>query len=45
MKSQYLVSCELLRENIKDDSIYPFTLDAVKNLDELEFHENVTFLV
>ncbi len=45
MKSQYVVSCELLKENIKQLDKYPFNLSAVKNLSELEFHENVTFLV
>ncbi len=45
MKSQYLVSCELLREKIEDVNQYPFHLNAIQHLNELEFHENVTFLV
>lgn len=45
MKSQYVVSCELLRDKIEDMNKYPFNLDVVKNMNELEFHENVTFIV
>jgi predicted ATPase len=36
---------ELLREKVPDWTAYPFTIPAVKGLERLEFHPEVTFLV
>ena len=33
------------REKVEDFSIYPFNIEIIKNLEELEFTSNVTFLV
>lgn len=40
----YLRSIELIRDGLDFDA-YPFHLPAVRNLDRLEFHPKVTFLV
>jgi predicted ATPase len=45
LKSQYLISFEILREKIENEKIYPFNLPIVKNLREVEFHEKVTFFI
>lgn len=41
----YLRQIELLREKINDFNNYPFSLPAVKYLDKLSFHPNVTFII
>ncbi|MGG3560308.1 AAA family ATPase [Neobacillus rhizosphaerae] len=42
---QYLRRIALKREEIHSFNKYPFKLTAIKNLDELVFHPNVTFLI
>ncbi|WP_138756485.1 AAA family ATPase [Paenibacillus sinopodophylli] len=41
----YLRSIKLLRESVPSFDKYPFQLSAIRNLDELEFHPKVTYLV
>jgi len=41
----YLLRAELLWDRVKDRSAFPFSLPAVANLHELEFHPKVTFLI
>lgn len=41
----YLRSISLKREQIADMSVYPFAIPAVRELDTLEFHPDVSFLV
>ncbi|UVI33711.1 AAA family ATPase [Paenibacillus spongiae] len=36
---------ELLRDQVDNFDRYPYSLDAVKNLERLEFHPNVTYIV
>lgn len=43
--NQYIRGMELQREKIPSFSQYPFCLPAIKNLSNLDFHENVTFIV
>ncbi|MDQ8036688.1 MAG: AAA family ATPase, partial [Pedobacter sp.] len=43
--SPYLHSLQLKREKVDSFSRYPFCLPAVKNLERLELHPKVTFLV
>lgn len=43
--TQYIRSIELNKKSIQAYSKYPFCLPAVKNLNSLELHPNVTFLV
>lgn len=45
MTNQYIKSVQLKRENIESYEEYPFCLSAVKNLDNLELHPKVTYLV
>jgi len=45
MKKQFLTSIELKKDITEYSSEYPFHLDAVKNLEHINFHENVTFIV
>lgn len=42
---QYLRSIELLRNEIKSFSQYPFSLPAICNLETLELHPRVTFII
>lgn len=42
---QYLRRIHLKREEIPSFNKYPFNLTAIKTLDELVFHPNVTFLI
>lgn len=42
---RYLRRAELLRENIQHPDRYPFNLPAVRELESLDFHERVTYLV
>lgn len=41
----YLREVVLRRETIADESIYPFSIPAIRNLDRMEFHPDVTFIV
>jgi predicted ATPase len=41
----YLLSAQVLWDRVKDRSAYPFSLPAVANLHDLEFHPKVTFLI
>ena len=41
----YLQEISLKREKISDLTKYPFTIPAVRHLDVLRFHQDVTFLV
>lgn len=41
----FLRSLEILRNNEMDQSRYPFTIPALRNMHSLEFKTNVTFLV
>ena len=41
----YLRETQLKRENIENFDIYPFCIPAVKELESLEFHPDVTFFV
>lgn len=41
----FLRGIRLLREDVPDFGRYPFDIPAVRQLDELSFHEGVTFLV
>ena len=43
--SQYIRYITLDRENITNPNKYPFDLPVVKELDKLEFHPSVTFIV
>lgn len=45
LKDQFIISFELLKENIKSNEEYPYNLPVVKNLVELSLHKNVTFFV
>ncbi len=42
---RYLRKAELMREKIERPAQYPFNLPAVRELEGLEFHERVTYLV
>lgn len=42
---QYIRSVELCREKIEKPGEYPFSLQAVRGLDQLELHPNVTFII
>ncbi|MDQ8738956.1 AAA family ATPase [Paenibacillus sp. LHD-38] len=41
----YLRGVKLLRESIPSFDAYPFHLNAIRTLDELEFHPKVTYIV
>lgn len=43
--NQYIRSVSLCRETIEEPDRYPFNLTAVRNLQTLNFHPKVTFLV
>lgn len=45
LSSQFLISFELLKDEIKDFSNYPFSLQIVKFFEKIELHKNVTFLI
>lgn len=42
---RYLRRAELRREQIEQPDAYPFNLPAVKDLDRIEFHDRVTYIV
>jgi predicted ATPase len=41
----FITKARLIREKISSFDAYPFSLPAVLNMDELLFHEKVTFIV
>ena len=41
----YLREVSLLREGIADATVYPWDIPAVKALDRLDFHRDVTFII
>ncbi|MCM8542628.1 MAG: AAA family ATPase [Lentisphaeraceae bacterium] len=41
----YLKKIELLRNEIPDSSLYPFNLPIISQLDSLDFHKDVTFII
>jgi predicted ATPase len=41
----YLLKAELLWDRVEDRSAFPFALDAIANLHEIEFHPKVTYFV
>ncbi len=41
----YLVSAQILWDDVEDRSLYPFSLPAIAHLRELKLHPKVTFLV
>ncbi len=45
MKNQYIISAEIQKDKIQDDTVYPFNLPAFQNIDVLNFHPNVTFII
>jgi predicted ATPase len=45
VRDAFLRSVTLLRERVAEPETYPFSLPAVRNLDTLELHPNVTFFV
>jgi len=45
MKQQYITSLYLKEDISSYTRKYPFTLDAVKNLKQIYFHKNVTFII
>ena len=45
MKQQYITSLYLKEDISSYPRKYPFTLDAVKNLKQIYFHKNVTFII
>jgi predicted ATPase len=45
LKDQFIISFEILKENIKSHEEYPYNLPVVKHLEEISLHKNVTFFV
>ena len=45
LSDNYIISFELLKENIEDEKIYPYNLPVVQYMDKLMMHKNVTFIV
>ena len=45
LSEQFLVEIRLKKERIHDFHSYPFSLNAVKNLDTLTLHRSVTFII
>jgi len=43
--THYLLDMKLMRDKVPSFNQYPFNLDAVRNLNSLEFHPKVTFIV
>ena len=41
----YLLSARIMWEQVADRDVYPFSLPAISNVDTIEFHPQVTFLV
>lgn len=45
MSDQFVISFELLREEISDFSYYPFSLPVIKFFNKIDLHKHVTFIV
>lgn len=45
IKSQYIRSIELKSEEISSFNKYPFSIPVIKNIGNLEFHPEVTFII
>lgn len=46
LKDKPYIKCLILkRDKIENFEEYPFNIPLMKNVDELEFHEDVTFIV
>jgi predicted ATPase len=45
LSEQFLVEMRLDRARVPDFDAYPFSLNAVKNLDSLALHKSVTFII
>jgi len=45
LKKQYLISAKIKHAEISNYNDFPFSLDFIKNLSEIEFHPNVTFII
>src|SRR5690349_14321859 len=45
LRHPYLRSITFLRDQVPNSNVYPFSIPAIRALDELEFHRQVTFLV
>ena len=45
LSEQFLIEVKLKRDKVESFSDYPFCLDAVKTLDSIRLHPNVTFFV
>lgn len=43
--NHYLLSAKLLRDKVEDFNQYPFSLDVIRQLDSIEFHPKVTFII
>jgi len=43
--THYLLYAKLKRDEIPSFNQYPFNLDAIRNLNTIEFHPKVTFIV
>lgn len=41
----YLLSVKLLRDKVENFNQYPFSLDVIRQLDSIEFHPKVTFII
>jgi predicted ATPase len=44
-QSQYIIDISLLRSEIGSFDRYPFSLDAIRALDQLDFHPKVTYFI
>ncbi|MDQ7008708.1 MAG: AAA family ATPase [Candidatus Gracilibacteria bacterium] len=45
MNNSYIQSLRLKKDEIDSFEKYPYNLDVIKNLDEIFFHKNVTFIL
>lgn len=45
LSEQFLLEIDLIREEVESFDSYPFSLNAVKSLDNLELHPAVTFFI
>ncbi len=45
LNTHYLVKMQLLRDRVESFDDYPYSLPVIQNIDTLEFHPQVTFIV
>jgi predicted ATPase len=45
MNNNFIQSLEFKKDEIEDFNKYPFNLDIFKNLEKIDFHKNVTFIL